>query len=318
MRKFFALISVLALSGCAVQEPAPTVTPVDLKYCAISDAAGFNDDSLNRSIYAALQQLKVQTGASVSAIEVSAKLPAEAAIQKLIDAKCNAVITSGSLMVNATLSASRKNSDVHFYSVSDSSKSGVTSTNYTAITFDIAQAAYVAGYLAASTMDSDAVANRININNQLKSAQSLKIEKAFALGVDRFNSKNRQQVSVVISDVHSGEEIIFALAGNSKQLGLIAQSSATPAVKYVGFGRDWFSDIRNKEIKSSILTSVIRVDAIGKVVDAVVNQKASQHFDLSNNGVGLVEAHDVNWPIGFGQQVSEIIKDIQDGKVKVE
>jgi basic membrane protein A len=318
MRKLLALLSVLALTGCAVQEPAPTITPVDLKYCAVSDAAGYNDDGLNRSVYAAMQQLKVQTGAAVSAVEVSDKLTASAALQKMVDAGCNAIIASGSALVSATLATSKNNPNIHFYTVSDAAKSGATSANYTAITFDIGQAAYVAGYLSAATTDSGAVANRININNRIKSAPSLKIEKAFALGVDRFNTKNKKQVSVVISDVHSGEEIIFGLAGNATQLGLIAQSSATPQVKYVGFGRDWYSDVRNKDIKSSILTSVIRVDAIGKVVDAVVNQKASEHFDLSNDGVGLVDAHDVSWPIGFGGEVSQIIKDFQDGKVKVD
>jgi len=317
MRKLLALVSVLALSGCAAQVPTPTITPVDTKYCAVSDAAGYNDDGLNRSVYAALQQLKVQTGASVVALEVGDKLSAQAALQKLADAKCNAIIASGSSLVNSTIAAARAHANTRYYSVSDATSMGVATENYSALTFNIFQAAYAAGFLSAATVNSNTDVNRININNQLKTAASLKLEKAFALGVDRYNSKNKKQVSVVISDVHSGEEIIFAIAGNSKQLGVIAQSSGTPPVKIVGFGRDWYTDLRNKAIRSSILTSVIRKDVVGKVADAVVNQSGSAHYDLSNDGVGLIDANDISWPLSFSNEVSQMIKDFQDGKVKV-
>jgi basic membrane protein A len=317
MRKSLVLLSVLALTGCSAQVPTPTITPVDLKYCAVSDAAGYNDDGLNRSVYAALQQLKVQTGASVSAIEVSDKLNAQAAFQKLAESKCNAIIASGNSLVNSAIAAARSNANIRYYSISDATTLGIATENYSALTFNIYQAAYEAGYLAAATAKSDTDTNRININNQLKTTQSLKLEKAFALGVERFNSKNNKQVSVVISDVHSGEEIIFALAGNSKQLGVIAQSSATPPVKYVGFGRDWYGDVRNKAIRSTIITSVIRKDVIGKVAEAVVNKTGSAHYDLSNDGVGLVDANEINWPLTFPAEVSQMIKDFQDGKVKI-
>lgn len=160
--------------------------------------------------------------------------------------------------------------------------------------------------------------SRINVNNKLKTSQSFKIEKAFALGVERFNSQSDKKISVVLSGVHSGEETIFAIAGYSKLIGVIAQSSATAPVKIVGFGRDWYADARNKELRSSILTSVVRNNVIGKVADAVSNQSGSAHYDLSNDGVGLADAHDLNWPIGFAREMSQMIKDFQDGKVKVD
>ena len=320
MRKLFALLSVLSLTGCAAQEPAPTITPVDLKYCAVSDTAGYNDDGLNRSVYAALQQLKVQIGAAVSAVEVSDKLNAATAIQKLVDAKCNAIVTSGAQLVNATLAAAKKNSSVRFYSVSDSASAGFSTSNYSALTFNIFQAAYAAGYLAAATSEASPLPNPqfVNVIDKLKTSTSKKASSAFVLGATRYNSVNKKEVPVTATNVDRGEAIVFGIAGNAKQLGLSVSNSSQLPRSVIGFGRDWYLDVRNKDMKNAILTSVIRIDAIGKVVDAVVNNQSSQHFDLSNNGVGLADAHDVNWPIGFNREMSQMIKDFQDGKVKVD
>lgn len=307
MRKLLALIAVLSLSGCAVQEPAPEVTPVDLKYCAVSDSAGFNDDGLNRSVYAAMQQLKIQTGASVVAIEVSGKLGPSAAITKLIEADCNAIVTSGTQLITPTIAAAKKNSTIRFYSVSDSLVPGVSSANFSALTFNIFQAAYAAGYLAAAASEGE-----VSIINKSFSKVTNKAVEAFTAGIERFNDKNQEKVSLNLSNTYNSQSTIFAVSGNSTLLPELN------GARVIGFGRDWYGDVRNKEIRNTILTSIIRVDAIGKVVDAVINQRASQHFDFANGGVGLIDAQEVAWPSGFTAEESEIVRDFQDGKVKVD
>ena len=318
MRRFAALALVLALTGCAAQTPSPSITPVDDKYCAISDSAGFNDDGLNRSVYAALQQLKVQTGASVMAIEVSDKLTVEAGIRKLVDANCNAIISAGEDLTKSALAAAKANDTIRFISVSDIVNTEDSSPNFVALTFNIYQAAFAAGYLAAADSPSEEIATL----DLLKSSESKKSVRAFTAGVARFNTENRAQVK--ISNLgkidQASQDVVFVLSGNGVKLVDWTKRSDTGAlklVKLIGYGRDWYTDTRNKELKPYILTSVVRVGVTDKVVAAVVDRSGSQNFDLASGQVGLVPENDLPFPRSFGAALDSIVKDFLDGKVRV-
>lgn len=315
MRKFAALALVLALTGCAAQEPAPKVTPVDRKYCALSDSAGFNDDGLNRSVYAALQQLKVQTGASVMAIESGTDLPPTSGIQKLISAKCNAIITTGEDLAKPALAAAKVNDRIRFVSVSDIMNTGGSSPNFVALTFNIYQAAFAAGYLSAEVV-SASENQQIGIIDKLKNLESAKSAKAFTSGVARFNTQNKSKVSVTKSSLYRGEKLIFAIAGNTGVIDALKVSSTTSPL-IVGYGRDWYADSRNADFKTSILTSVIRFGVIDKVVAAVTFGAGTQNFDLESGQVGLVPQNDIPFPGAFTNALNGIIEDFATGKVKV-
>lgn len=317
MRKFAALALVLALTGCAAQEPAPKVTPVDRKFCALSDSAGFNDDGLNRSVYAALQQLKVQTGASVMAIESGSDLPPASGIQKLIDAKCNAIITSGEDLAKPALAAAKANDRIRFVSVSDILNTGGSSPNFVALTFDIYQAAFTAGYLSAEVVSASVAENQqIVIFDKLKNSESARSAKAFVSGVARFNTQNKAKVAVKNSSLYQGEKLIFAIAGNAGVLdGLQVSSTTSPLI--IGYGRDWYADSRNADYKTSILTSVIRFGVIDKVVAAVTSGAGTQNFDLESGQVGLVPQNEIPFPGAFTNALNGIIEDLATGKVKV-
>ncbi len=318
MRKFAALALVLALTGCAAQEPAPKVTPVDRKYCALSDSAGFNDDGLNRSVYAALQQLKVQTGASVMAIESGSDLPPTSGIQKLIDAKCNAIITSGEDLAKPALAAAKANDRIRFVSVSDILNTGGSSPNFVALTFNIYQAAFAAGYLAAASAPSEEIATL----DLLKSSESRKSVRAFTAGVARFNSQMRAKVKISsltqIDD--ASQDVVFALSGNGTKFVDWTKRSDTGAlklIKFIGYGRDWYSDDRNTELRPYLLSSVVRFGVTDKVVSAVIERASSQNFDLASEQVGLVAEKEIPFPNGFGSALAEIVQDFSTGKVKV-
>ena len=317
MRKFFVLLAVLALSGCAVTTPAPSITPVDLKYCALADQAGFDDDGLNRSVYAALQQLKVQTGASVMALEVGDKLSAQQGIDKMVNANCNAIVTSGEDLMKSALAAAKKNSTIRFVSVGDIINTGDTAPNFVAITYNIYQAAYAAGILAAASAPSEEIATL----DLLKSVESRKSLKAFSAGVKNFNDKNDVQVRIAnLNNIFDAtQDVVFVLSGNAAKLSgwPTAQAGAQKLIKLIGYGRDWYTDARNVELRPYILTSVVRNSVIDKVVAAVTSAATSQNFDLTNGGVGLAPENDVPFPRNFGTSLDAIIKDFNEGKVKV-
>lgn len=318
MRKFAALALVLALTGCAATEPAPKVTPVDRKYCALSDSAGFADDGLNRSVYAALQQLKVQTGVGVMALETKAELTPKAGIQKLIDANCDAIITSGEDLAKPALEAAKTNDRIRFVSVSDILNTGGSSPNFVALTFNIYQAAFAAGYLAAASAPSEEIATL----DLLNSSESRKSIRAFTAGVARFNSQKRAKVKIssLTQIEDASQDVVFALSGNGAKFVDWTKRSDTSAlklIKLIGYGRDWYSDARNTELRPYLLTSVVRFGVTDKVVAAVIDRAGTQNFDLASEQVGLVTEKEIPFPTDFGAALAEIVKDFSTGKVKV-
>lgn len=318
MRKFAALALVLALTGCSAQTPAPTLTPVDLKYCALSDAAGFNDDGLNRSVYAALQQLKVQKGAAVVALEVGAKLAADQGLQDLVDANCDVVITAGEDLAKPALAKAKANQTIRFVSVGDIINTGDSSPNFVSLTFNVYEAAYAAGYLAAASAPSEEIATL----DLLNSDESKKSIKAFGAGVARFNSENRTQVKIAsLKDIFAaGQDVVFVLSGDGTKLTGWPKTNDTGAmklVKLIGYGRDWYADARNKNLRPYILTSVVRVGVTDKVVAAVLAGSGSRNFDLASGQVGLIPENDLAFPSKFATSLDAIINDFSNGKVKV-
>lgn len=318
MRKFAVLALLLALTGCSAQVPAPKVTPVSDKYCALSDASGFDDDGLNRSVYAALQQLKVQFGATVMALEVGENLTAAAGIEKLVSADCSAIITAGEALSKPALQAAKTHETIRFVSVSNIINTEDNAPNFAALTFNIYEAAFAAGYLAAATAASSSQENqRISVIDKLKTSESRKSAKAFIFGVARYNTLNRKSVSVEQVSSPRGDAITFALAGNFEQLQPWTTNSSQLPQRIIGYGRDWYSDARNTEIKPLLLTSVVRVGVIDKVVAAVTAGAGSQNFDLASGQVALISENEISFPTGFDAALEEIIKDFSSGEVKV-
>ena len=317
MRKLIVLLAVFALSGCAVTTPAPMVTPVDLKYCALADQAGFDDDGLNRSVYVALQQLKVQTGASLMALEVGDKLTPAQGIDKLIAADCNAIVAAGEDLTKVALASAKKNSTVRFVSVGDIINTGDSAPNFVALTFNIYQAAYAAGYLAAASAPSAEIATL----DALKTTETSKSIKAFTAGVARYNTEKRSQVKISsLANIQAAtQDVVFVLSGNSTALAdwPKAQAGAQKQINIIGYGRDWHEDIRNRNLQPYLLTSVVRKGVTDKVVAAVTASAATQNFDLANGGVGLVSENEIAFPREFGTALAAIIKDFSEGKVKV-
>lgn len=317
MRKFAALALVLALTGCAAQAPTPSITPVDLKYCALSDSAGFDDDGLNRSVYAALQQLKVQTGASVMALEVSDRLTARAGLEKLADANCDAIITAGEDLAKTALTEAKANSTIRYVSVGDIINTGAA-PNFASLTFNIYEAAYAAGYLAAASAPSEEIATL----DLLQNSESKKSIKAFTAGVARFNTemRARAKISSLKNIDAASQDVVFVLGGNGSKLNGWPKTDDTGALKLIqliGYGRDWYADSRNKELRPYILSSVVRLGVADKVVAAVLGTSGSQNFDLASGQVGLVSENELAFPRGFATVLDEIIKDLSNGKVKV-
>ena len=320
MRKFALLALVLALTGCSATTPAPAITPVDHKICALSDASGFNDDGLNRFVYAALQQLKVQTGSTIQATEVGAGASAAKSLDQFVKSGCAVILTAGDSLIPAAVKVADANPFVQFVAVNNklADYTNQSSTNLQSVAFNMSQAAFAAGFLAADVAASGPLQEqRILVLDKIHTAVSAKSSKAFTLGVARFNALNAKSVQVSSASADDGSAIIFAIAGNSSELGVLVSNSSQLPRYYIGFGRDWYADARNKNLRNQILTSVVRVDPVSRIVEAVVSPNGALDYNLANSGVGLAATHGFTLPANFESELKRIAQDFANGNIRI-
>ncbi len=114
----------------------------------VSDAGGFDDKSFNQTSHDGL--VKAKTDLGVQTAEVQSKATADYAgnVQAMVDAKCNIIVTVGFNLGDATLAAAKANPDVKFAIVDFAYKEAPA--NLKGLTFNTAEPAFTAGYLAAS------------------------------------------------------------------------------------------------------------------------------------------------------------------------
>jgi basic membrane protein A len=150
-------VSVIAFFvGCA---PAPEIRasagPTSQVFlpCMVSDAGGFNDKSFNQLGFEGLVAAANSLGGTYKSVESASDTDFAPNITSLVDEGCEIIVTVGYLLESATTAAAAANPDVDF-TIIDSSIEG---KNIKPIIFNSAQAAFLAGYAAASFSKTGAV-----------------------------------------------------------------------------------------------------------------------------------------------------------------
>ncbi len=166
--------------------------------CMVSDAGGFDDKSFNQlgkeGVDAAASELGSKTPIEV---ESQAETDYASNLQNLVDQGCNTIVTVGFLLAPAALESAKANPDLEYVSIDDTVDSdfdGKTDApNIKPIIFDTAQAAYLAGYLAAGTSKTGVVGTFGGLNIPTVSI----FMDGFAQGVEKYNTDNGASVRVV-------------------------------------------------------------------------------------------------------------------------
>lgn len=154
----------LAVGGCATPPAATSAAPTasaatsvaqsDFKACMVSDAGGFDDKSFNETAYAGLTKAVTELGVQKNQVQSSAAADYAKNVQAMVDAKCNAIITVGFALGDATLAAAKKNPDIKFaivdFAYSDDKGKNTAPDNLKGLVFNTSEPSFLAGYLAAS------------------------------------------------------------------------------------------------------------------------------------------------------------------------
>ncbi len=227
----------------------------------------------------------------------------------MIDKGCELIITVGFLLGDATGEAAAANPDQKFEIIDFAYEPSID--NVVGAVFNTAEAAFLAGYLAAGSTQTGVVATYGGI--QIPGAVTAFMD-GFVWGVDYYNTQNGTAVEVLgwnpdeqtgvftgdfesldkgrattQSFIEEGADIILPVAGPVGE-GSAALAQEVGDVWVIGVDADWFQTLPQYE--DVILTSVLK--GLDVAVSSVIKDVAEGNFaggtrvfTLAEDGVGL-------------------------------
>jgi basic membrane protein A len=345
--------AALVLAGCAAAPATPTATTVNYKACMVSDSGGFKDASFNEEAWNGLQNAKKDLGVQVATVESpnnATQTDYTSGVQSMVDASCNLIVNVGFNLAVATRDSAKANTMVDYAlidsALSNDDYSPLSLDNVKPIQYDTAQAAFLAGYLAAGTTKTGKVAT---YGGMLFPSVTIFMD-GFKQGVDYYNKAKGTKVVVLGAEgtdsskwaatgdfndqakgktlteqfFSQGADIILPVAG---PVG-IGSGQATLDHKgtlVIGVDSDWYGIPTHAAYKANILTSIEKkmAKAVEDIVKSGVDGKftggdANQYVGtLSNGGVQISAQHEVMYPSGMQAELDALKADIISGKVKV-
>ncbi|NUP75692.1 MAG: BMP family ABC transporter substrate-binding protein [Sinomonas sp.] len=342
--------SALVLSGCGAAPSSSGSSSgtagANSSYlgCMVSDSGGFDDKSFNQSGYEGLQKAVKDLGIQEKHVQSKADTDYDPNLRSMVQAGCKLTVTVGFLLGDATKNIATANPNSHFAIIDFSDPS--FPKNVKPIVYDTAQAAFLAGYLAAGVSKTGKVATFGGLNIPTVTI----FMDGFADGVKYYNQKKNKSVQLIgwdkdkqdgtfVGDFKSidkgkvltqgflqqGADVVLPVAG---PVGAGAGSAILDAKKS---GSDpkliWVDSdgyLTAPDYKSILLTSVQKTMATA--VETVLKQDTEGKFDaapyvgtLDNGGVALAPYHDLDSAVSpdLKSEVDQLKKDIISGTIKV-
>lgn len=322
-------ISALALSACgqAPEEGTNNADNSDYTGCIVSDSGGFDDQSFNESSYRGLKKAEEDLGIQIREAESKSNADFATNLQGMMNAGCDLTVTIGFLLGDATEAAAEANPDKNFAIVDFQYEDEIA--NVKPIIYDTAQAAFLAGYVAAATSQTGTVATFGGI----KLPTVTIFMDGFADGVARYNEDKGADVKLLGWDkdkqdgtftgdfekqdkgkqvtktfISQGADVIMPVAGpvgKGAGAAVTEENAAGKSAKLVWVDSDGFETA--PDYKDIMLTSVIKT--MDTAVEDVIKSDLEDSFDatpyvgtLENAGVDIAPFHN------FDSEVSDETK----------
>jgi basic membrane protein A len=354
-RSFIALLALVALVATACgSKPKSSGSPnaaggaknASFLGCEVTDTGGIDDKSFNATAWKGLTDAKKDYGIQAKYLESTSPNDFTPNINAFVQQGCDLIVTVGFLLADATAQASKQNPDQKFAIVDNNyvSKSGkdITYPNVKELVFDIPEASFLAGYLAAGMTKSGKVGTFGGINIPPVTDYM----KGFEGGINYYNSKNNTDVKLLGWNTKSGNglftgdfddqdkgrrvtetllqdgaDIILPVAG---PVGLGAAAAVKDAGDAAMIWVDVDGCVSAPEYCSLFISSVEK--NMDVAVEDTVKTTLDDNFQgglytgtLENEGVGLAPYHqwDSKVPGDLQDQIAQIKQDIISGKTDV-
>ena len=279
----------------------------------VTNSGGLEDRSFNQSSWEGLQRAEDEYGVEAEAIVSTGETDLAPNVQQAVDSGCELVVTVGWELADATLTQAGDNPELAFAIVDET----VDAPNVKPVVFDTAQAAYLAGYLAAGVSKTGVVAT-FGGGNQPPVTLFMD---GFVDGVAKYNEVHGTAVRVLGLDkaaqdgaftgdfedinkgkalsegfIDQGADVILPVAG---QVGEGATSAALErgGVSVIWVDSDGYDSLA-AEFRPVLLTSVLKntqaamVEIVGAVEDGSFSNEPYVGT-LENGGVEIAPYHDL-------------------------
>lgn len=333
--------AILLLAGCAPAPEKPGENGGGEQFCArmVTNSGGLDDRSFNDASWKGLEDAADEYGIDVDVLVSTNETDLEPNVQQAVDTGCGFILTVGYELAPATADQAAKNPDTDFAIVDEV----VDAPNVKPIVFDTAQAAFLAGYLAAGvsttgkvatfgggnqppvTLFMDGFVDGIAKYNEVHgtAVQALGWDKATQDGVftGDFEDINKGLVTTQ-GFIDQGADVILPVAG---QVGEGAARAALDSGKasVIWVDSDGY-DTLAAEFRPVLLTSVLK--NTGNAVVEIVKSSIDDTFTndafvgtLENGGVDIAPYHDLESKVSpaLAAEIDQLRKDIIAGTIEV-
>jgi len=334
-------LSAAALAGCTPAEPTDTFIP-----CMISDTGGFDDKSFNQLGFEGITEASTELGATAITVESTTDADYAPNLDSLVAEGCDLIVTVGFNLSAATVEYALANPDIDFAIVDDAADNdfnGETDApNIKPILFDTAQAAFLAGYVAASHTET----GKIGTYGGMAFPTVSIFMDGLAQGVAYYNDEMGTSVEVLGWDAAAQDgtfigvfspgpestnaannfleqdvDVLLPVGGPIYQSAIEAIADSGKTVAMIGVDADLTqTDPANA---SYFLTSILK--QIKVAVHDVVVEAGSGTVDytpyigtLENGGVGIAPFHDFESVVTVdAAKLDELSAGIIDGSIPV-
>lgn len=332
--------AVLLLAGCAPAPQTPADDPEE-QFCArmVTNSGGLDDRSFNDASWKGLQDASDEFGIDVDVLVSTSETDLAPNVQQAVDTGCGFILTVGYELAPSTAEQAEANPDVDFAIVDEV----VDAPNVKPLVFDTAQAAFLAGYLAAGvsttgkvatfgggnqppvTLFMDGFVDGVAKYNEVHgtAVQSLGWDKASQDGVftGDFEDINKG-LTTTQAFIDQGADVILPVAG---QVGEGAARAAldSGAASIIWVDSDGY-DTLPADLRPVLLTSVLK--NTGDAVIEIVGTSIDDTFDnspyigtLENGGVDIAPFHDLAGKVSpeLSAEIDQLRSDIVAGTIEI-
>ncbi|MFI6760273.1 BMP family protein [Micromonospora sp. NPDC050417] len=345
------IVSVFAVGGLALGMAACGEAPSESggtgtaakKYnaCMVTDVGGIDDKSFNTSAWKGLQEAKAaDPNIEIKYVASKAEADYEPNLTQYVNQDCDFILAVGGLMGDATSKIAKAHPDQQFGIVD----AKLPESNIYPMQFDTAQAAFLAGYLAAGMTKT----GKVGTYGGMKIPPVTIFMDGFADGVAQYNKVKGKSVQVLgwnkatqdgsftndfvkqdegkkVSDtlVAQGADIVMPVAGGAGQGTTAAAQASGGKFNAIWVDVDGCESTQNCP---ALITTVVKniPDTVRDAVEKAAKGEKLAHDPgftgtLANNGVELAPYHDFDSkvPAELKAEVEKLKADIAAGTVTV-
>ena len=342
--------TALALSACGAAPEESTGgesnAASDFKPCIVSDAGGFDDKSFNQLSFEGATAAAEELGTELVDVQSTSESDYKGNVESLVAEGCNAIVTVGFALSATTVESATANPDIDYILVDDAADAdfdgNADAENIKPLLYDTAQAAFLAGYLAAGYSE----AGKVGTFGGMDFPTVTIFMDGFKQGAEYYAKEKGKDVKVVGWDGKDGlftggfeanetatntarqlldqdVDVILPVGGPIYQGALTAIDASGADVAMLGVDADVFETDPNTQ--DVILTSILKNMKVS-TYEAITSAASDEDFDFSpyigtleNDGVGIAPFHNFESKVNpdLQGQLDEIKAGIIDGSIKV-